>query len=426
MDTNTNKRKIESVLGWLVLLVAPVLFGINIAGAITQYPPGSLLQPSDVTSTHIRNNEIVDADVNTSANIGGRKVAPNGTTGTVLLTDGTNIATTTGLKFATSTADLYVFTGRVHATSTNFNGVNYTWPSADGAASTILQTNGSGTLSWAQSSPTNLQTSFTAGSAVTAGNAVFIAATSSDATTTVMALSSGAYVTFGATAANGIAVAQSFNDAGIFNQLGVRGSRSAGAAGDVVLSVRADSAGVPGNTVLASCTISNASWPTANSNIYCDLNTTIINTSGTTLWVMASSTGAQDDANNFTLAGASTNPYSGGQCDNYKTSWAIVTADAECNLVVKRSLTVGRVYPASATEHATSNGYVGIAQSTATIGNSVSVVYAGADTQQSSLTPGLKAYLSDTYGAISTTAGTISTVVGRALNTTTLNVFNNN
>lgn len=117
--------------------------------ALVQYPPGALLQPNDVTSSHIRNGEIVNVDVSPTASIYARKIQVGGTQGSLLLSDGYTIATSSQVRVATSTGDLYVLGGRIHATTTNFGGVNYAWPSADGTNGQVLQTNGSGTLSFA-------------------------------------------------------------------------------------------------------------------------------------------------------------------------------------------------------------------------------------------------------------------------------------
>lgn len=132
---------LSAVIG--VLFVAPV-----IVSSATIYSSGTLLQPGDVNSSHILNGTILNIDVNGSAAIDASKIAGGGAGGLVMLSNGTRLATSTSFKYSTSTGDLYILAGRIHATSTNFNSVNYSWPSADGSANNLLTTDGAGNLSW--------------------------------------------------------------------------------------------------------------------------------------------------------------------------------------------------------------------------------------------------------------------------------------
>lgn len=138
-------------MGALVAFVAPLfVFGATV------FPAGTLLQTGDVSTVHILNGTIVNADISASAAISGSKVNPGGTAYTLLRTDGSGIISTTEAKIIESTNDTYFFGHRVHASSTNFNGVAYNWPSADGTANQVIQTNGAGQLSWTDSGRTML------------------------------------------------------------------------------------------------------------------------------------------------------------------------------------------------------------------------------------------------------------------------------
>ncbi len=122
---------------------------LNIAYADpVQNPPGSLLQPQDVTSLHIQNGTIVNNDISPTAEISAKKIVPRGIAGTVLLTDGTNISTTSEVKIDESGNNSYFFGHRLHATSTNFNSWNQNWPSSDGQSGQYLKTDGAGTFSF--------------------------------------------------------------------------------------------------------------------------------------------------------------------------------------------------------------------------------------------------------------------------------------
>lgn len=138
-------------MGALVAFIAPLL----VFGA-TVFPAGTLLQTGDVSTVHILNGTIVNADISASAAISGSKVNPGGTAYTLLRTDGSGIISTTEAKIVESTNDTYFFGHRVHASSTNFNGVAYNWPGADGSSAQVLQTDGAGQLSWVDSGRTLL------------------------------------------------------------------------------------------------------------------------------------------------------------------------------------------------------------------------------------------------------------------------------
>ena len=79
-----------------------------------------------------------------------------------------------------------------------------------------------------------------------------------------------------------------------------------------------------------------------------------------------------------------------------------------------------KVYKASASAWAYRINFIGFAQSTATANNPVLVNTMEIVTEKTGLSAGSDYYLSDTQGAISTTAGTISRRIGRALSSTRL------
>jgi len=79
-----------------------------------------------------------------------------------------------------------------------------------------------------------------------------------------------------------------------------------------------------------------------------------------------------------------------------------------------------RVYKTSASQAGSVSTYNGIAQESATVGNSVSVLVAGEDTNQSGLSEGKPAFASNTAGAVSSTPGTVSKCLGLATSSTKL------
>lgn len=138
--------------------------------AATQFTAGTLLQPGDVTTTHILNNTILNTDINTlaaivyskldltngvvnadvssTAAISALKIAGGTPAGLVVLTNGTQLATSTNFSYATSTNKLTI-TGQLSVSaSTTFRGVEYNWPTAQSASSTALMSDGAGKLIW--------------------------------------------------------------------------------------------------------------------------------------------------------------------------------------------------------------------------------------------------------------------------------------
>lgn len=169
------KPAMALILKKVPFIIIGIFLGLTpIAGAATQYGAGSLLQIGDVQSKHVLDGTLMNSDISANARISVQKITATSTQGNIFLSDGTNIATSSNLKYATSTNNLYVFGGRLHATSTNFGGFNQTWPSTAGTNSYALTTDGAGTLSWSSPGAGALTYAGTAGGTITQGDAVSI------------------------------------------------------------------------------------------------------------------------------------------------------------------------------------------------------------------------------------------------------------
>ena len=138
------------------------LYGATSALA-TIYPAGSMLQPGDVTSSHIRDNTIVNADINTAAAIIYSKLTAPGSDNNVTFNTAGVPSADPAFRYYTSGRNLLISDGKISASSTNFGGVNYTWPATTTGATGYLQTTATGTLSWGGSLSMDIQT-FTASS----------------------------------------------------------------------------------------------------------------------------------------------------------------------------------------------------------------------------------------------------------------------
>src|SRR3989344_2861371 len=147
------------------------------AQAATQYGAGTLLQIGDVKTSHILDGTILNADVSNSASIDATKVNPRGTSGTLLITDGSKVASTTLLMHNNSTGSTTV-NGQLSITGNlKLGGVTYTPPGTDGASGQALQTNGAGVLSWASAASSRLSFTAYAGENLALGDAVMATST---------------------------------------------------------------------------------------------------------------------------------------------------------------------------------------------------------------------------------------------------------
>lgn len=86
---------------WSLLVFLP-------AHGLVTYPPGSLLQPNDVTSSHIRNSTIINEDVSSTAAIAYSKL---NLTNSILDSDVSSTAAIAATKIATSSANQFVTNG---------------------------------------------------------------------------------------------------------------------------------------------------------------------------------------------------------------------------------------------------------------------------------------------------------------------------
>lgn len=138
-------HKILSVIFAVILGFSLGYGGTALAASV--YSAGSLLQVGDVKSSHIFDGTIQNVDISNNAAIDATKIK-GGTAGTVMMANGTRLATTTNLSFATSTNKLSVVGQLSVSASTTFSGIEYLWPSNQGASSTAPMTDGAGHISW--------------------------------------------------------------------------------------------------------------------------------------------------------------------------------------------------------------------------------------------------------------------------------------
>lgn len=132
----------------LPFLVGAILMMSTDVFAQTIRAVGSFLQPGDVTSSHVLNGTLVNADISASAGIDATKIKGGTPAGTILFSTGSAVGTSTSLSWYTATGTMRVAGNADITGTTTLRGVDYIWPASQGAASTYLQTDGTKTLSW--------------------------------------------------------------------------------------------------------------------------------------------------------------------------------------------------------------------------------------------------------------------------------------
>lgn len=404
----------------LLAFILSVGFGLPVLAA-TQYGASSLLQIGDVQSKHILNGTILDADVSGTAQISATKVAGGGNAGLVVLSGGTQLATSTSLKFATSTSDLYVLSGRIHATSTNFNGVNLTWPSSAGTTGYILATDGTGTMTWSAPASASIGANLVAGEAITTNDALVMGSSTGAVIPQFEDIDTDTGQAFGNNTT--IKLAQSIQCASdcTISGVGLNIKKILAPTDNFIIGLFDDSAGAPG-TELASSTIAGTSITTSYAYYAAQLTSSQTLTAATQYWLVMYRSGAQDASNYYATNGGAANSYSGGVAKYFAFSvWNTTGSPADYYFLAGMYALAGKVYKATGTVNSGSDAFVGFATaSAAAAGDNVNVAMAGLLTGFTGLTAGATYYMSTTTGAISTTLPTHIVEVGIAASTTAM------
>lgn len=425
-------KKIKKLYGaWVALILAIALSLLYIISptqtttARVIYPPGSLLQPEDVTSTHIRDGTIVNADINASAAIAWSKINKTGS----------SIADLATKSILDTTDTLTVSRGGTGATTFTVggvlvgNGTNSILATGAGTAGQILTSNGAGQAPTFQAvpSPTKIVKSYTAGEAIAAGDAVYV----SDGTEANVIITENQEIddgnaNFGYDSNQAVAQSLNLNANTLISKIEVALHKVGTPTDNVVVALQASSGGQPSGTDLVSDSISGTTLTTTRTLYQLTWNY-IISTTGTYFIVLKRS-GAFDATNYYVSAQKTpTSTYSGGTYwQNQYGTWTEYTNRDLTKWKIYMQHEAGRVYKTSANTTGKYNTYIGIANTTqSTPTQSVEIVIAGEATTLSGLTTGKQYYLSNTSGAISTTPGTNSRKAGISTSATSLVITNN-
>lgn len=393
--------------------------------AFVQYSTGALLNPGDVTSSHIRDGEIVNADVSSTALIDPLKLK-GGTLSRALWFDaGNRVGTSSLFTVTTTTPTLTINGGLVVASTTRLNGVTYTWPSADGSNGQGIVTNGSGTLSWGTLSATWLSRSFTAGEAITTFMPVW-AATTTISRADYNITTSNTTVDWGRCTPDRRGVGQVFNlPASVMVASSTFVLAKVGSPADnVFVGMYNTSGGILTGSPLASTSISGTSLTTSAATSTFVWPRSYLTQGSTTVALVLTRTGSCSDTDYyriwyFDVSGSQAGHYT----ENNAGTWI---TNSCCDVPVglyTTAVSVGQVFQASADRAQTSYGVVGIAQNTVSLGGSVNVVYDGTIGGMSNWVAKAPYYLCDNTPAICVSPGTNNVRLGTGYTSTLFRIW---
>lgn len=255
---------------------------------------------------------------------------------------------------------------------------------------------------------------FTLGETITAGDSVFV----SDGTEIVQIIqttenaNSSTYGAnwFGQTFTTGSGVTK-------IRSVSLAMQRTNSPAGNVVVSLYATSGGLPTGAALYTATLTATSvGTTGNLTNTFTLNATV---TPSTVYAIVVSVPSGDVTNHIDLDHSTSSTYADGTYLSSTNSGSTWSADANKDLVfqVEQMFTAGYVYQSSASSGRAN--FTGIALESGTSGQSKKVQMKTGVYTSSGLTAG-QYFMSDTAGAISTSAGTVPIVIGQAYSATKL------
>lgn len=256
---------------------------------------------------------------------------------------------------------------------------------------------------------------YTAGDPLVAGNAAILANSSTSDKTLLSQTTIVGTAEFGNSSGSNRKYADTFSpsESGGLTRITTRlQAISGGYGGSVQITIQADSAGAPSGVVLGTAT--KASVSTSMTEYDVDFVAPVGLTSGITYWIVYEST-VSGERYRLNVSGAGTSyEYNG-------TVWNLQVG--EVYLVLKNIIVDGYLYLADASAAGTSDGFIGFIQTGASPGGTAQVQIADVFSGLSGLTTGSIYYLSDTAGAISASAGTVTKKVGRAVSATELQII---
>lgn len=419
-----NYLKTLAVFFVAVLGLALVAFDMSrTASAATTYSAGSLLQIGDVLSKHILNGTILDIDISTSSNILVQKIRTGGQQGSVFFSDGTKFGSSTNFRYSSSTNEMSIIGGRISATSTSFNGVNYAWPSADGSSAQALKTDGAGTLSWGSVTASSLASTFTTDFQLKANDVVALASSTINQDDTTQP-GTATSIPFGNTTGTGEeAFMISYPTGVVVATTTFTLSKFGSPADNIIFRIRGAAAGSPDTAEYASTTLPGSTFTTSMASYTVTWNRPVFFVGSTTISYTMDRTGAVDGSNYYLWGDA----LGGGTRGSFKQLTAPSTWTAYGNFYMggtysTHKVTVGNVIPASGAQYFSSGTVFGINQASAATGTQATVTFAGLASGLSGLAPSAPYYVCNSSATLCSLPSATSAKVGGAITSTTLKI----
>jgi acetyltransferase-like isoleucine patch superfamily enzyme len=265
--------------------------------------------------------------------------------------------------------------------------------------------------------------SYTAGEAIAAGAGVFL----ENAATDISKLDINNAGTLGdsqvgRTSPNPQKAAQIINESSSFrvSKINVFVKKTGTPTDNLKIGIQTSSGSNPSGTFLASATLGGGSITTSYVEYTFTLDAEVDITGGTEYAVVAERSGSLDGSNYYNIRYETTsNVYTGGiavSLTGAGPTWNGLLRDWDLELLL--TTVAGRVYNASARNTAESNAFIGFNKTAVAGAASATIVISGEITGLSGLTTGTQYYLSDTFGALSTTVGTVTRKAAISTSTT--------
>lgn len=399
----------------IILVVLGLAIGAPlVAWGVTIYPAGDFLQPGDVTSSHIEDGTIVNADISTAAAVDLNKIDSGSGGKHVVFDNYGTLGTSTALEYATSTNTLWVHGGTLAATTTNLNGVTYSWPSSDGTSGQVASTDGAGAISWQSTQSSTLTYSLTAGLDLNTGDAVALGVAGST-TSTIGSSASNQTISTSAWHAQSFTTPATLFEGITQVKMGCFGY-SSGPAPAMKIWIYSDNGGVPGTLISDSSTADNNCSGGGTLNVTATMDSAALTLlPNTTYWVVIDQ---QNNSVSNTIYVYNTNTAAQAKTSTDSGSnWTDIAGPLYVEYTYVQQ-SAGKAYCADAsTNNNLANAFLGLVTATTTSGNTVTVDTWGASTATTSLTAATLYYLSDTACQLSATTGTQTRKVGVSLGT---------
>ena len=194
----------------------------------------------------------------------------------------------------------------------------------------------------------------------------------------------------------------------------------------IKVGIQSNSAGAPDGTFLGSATLAGSSITTGYVEYTFTLDSEVNITANTKYFIVLERTGTLDNTNAYRVRSDDNVSYSGGGIVGWDSTngWSSETASGRLEFELLTTTVAGRIYNASARTTDESNAFIGFMK-VAVAGLDTGIVMLDSEVSGfTGLTVGTQYYLSNTFGAIATSVGTVTRKAGISTSATSLLITN--